>query len=271
MPMNCSAHCQASRRSFLRSVTSGLGAIALTAMTRTVESAETRNPLVPKPPHFEPRAKRVLMLCMEGGPSHVDTFDYKPELARREGRSIGKGRVPFANVMASPWQFRQEGEAGLWISDLFPELRRQADRLCLLNGMQTDIPAHPPAFLQLHTGISNAPRPSMGAWILYGLGTENANLPGFVTISAPANNGGPANYGSAFLPAAYQGTRIGGGRLPVAQARVANLKNLQRSARSQAEQLAFVRKLNGAARQDELHQPFVEGLIEAHELAHEPG
>lgn len=258
--------CLTSRRSFLRSVSQGLGAVAFAALTQQARGA-TESPLAAKPPHFQPRAKRIVMLCMEGGPSHVDTFDYKPELASREGKSIGKGRVPFAKLMPSPWEFRPGGESGLWISELYPELRQQADRLCLINSMQTDIPAHPPAFIQLHTGISSSPRPSMGAWVLYGLGTENANLPGFVTISAPANNGGAINYGSAFLPAAYQGTKIGSNRQAVSRAQVPNLKS-PRSQAAQEQQLAFIGSLNAFAQDGDQNNPFVEGLTEAHQLAY---
>jgi hypothetical protein len=256
----------ASRRSFLRSVSYGFGSVAFAAMTQRA-SAAAESPLAVKPPHFEARAKRVLMLCMEGGPSHVDTFDYKPELAKRSGQSIGKGKVPNGKLMPSPWEFRQEGESGLWISDLYPELRQHADKLCLINSMQTDIPAHPPAFIQMHTGISTSPRPSMGAWVLYGLGTENANLPGFVTISAPPNVGGSTNYGSAFLPATYQGTKIGSNRQSIARAQVANLKS-PRSQTTQEEQLAFIRSLNASAQEQDRNNPFIEGLTEAHELAY---
>ena len=142
----------ASRRSFLRSVTGGFGALAYTALISQPAAASPASPLAPKQPHFAPRAKRVLFLCMEGGPSHVDSFDYKPELVNRGGKPIGKGKVPSAPLMPPVWEFRQRGQSGLWISELFPELAEQADRLCLINSMQTDIPAHPPAFIQLHTG-----------------------------------------------------------------------------------------------------------------------
>ena len=256
----------ASRRSFLRSVSYGFGSVAFAAMTQRANAA-AESPLAVKPPHFEARAKRVLMLCMEGGPSHVDTFDYKPELAKRSGQSIGKGKVPNGKLMPSPWEFRQGGESGLWISDLYPEFRKHADKVCLINSMQTDIPAHPPAFIQMHTGISTSPRPSMGAWVLYGLGTENANLPGFITISAPPNVGGSTNYGSAFLPATYQGTKIGSNRQSIARAQVANLKS-PRSQTTQEEQLAFIRSLNASAQEQDRNNPFIEGLTEAHELAY---
>lgn len=254
-----------SRRSFLRSVSYGFGAVAYTALSQRSVIAES--PLAAKQPHFEPRAKRVLMLCMEGGPSHVDSFDYKPELKKLEGKAIGKGKVPKGLLMPSLWEFRQGGESGLWISDLYPEVREHADKLCLIHSMQTDIPAHPPAFIQMHTGISTSPRPSMGAWVLYGLGTENANLPGFVTICAPANNGGSTNFGSAFLPASYQGTKIGTNRQPISRAQIANLKS-PRTQTAQEEQLAFIRSLNASAEEHDQGNSFIAGLTEAHDLAY---
>jgi len=256
-----------SRRSFVRSVSLGFGAVAWAALDPR-RAVAAGSPLAPRQPHFTPRAKRVLMLCMEGGPSHVDTFDYKPELTRRAGQPIGVGRVPGGLLHPALWEFKRAGQSGAWISDLFPALREHADRLCFIHSMQTDIPAHPPAFLQMHTGISTAPRPSMGAWVLYGLGTVNENLPGFVTIAPPANNGGTANYGSAFLPATFQGTSIGRNRLPIATARVSNLKNPVRTAGAQAEQLAFLRSLNEPTGSHADHDPFLDGLRGAHELAH---
>jgi hypothetical protein len=259
------------RRSFVRSVSNGFGALAFAALSHgpaaALEADVASAPLAVKPSHFPARAKRVLMLCMEGGPSHVDTFDHKPELAKRAGQPIGRGRVPTGRLLPSPWKFSRGGASGLWVSDLYANVRDHADKLCLLHGMQTDIPAHPPAFVQMHTGLSTAPRPSLGAWTLYGLGTENANLPGFVTICAPANNGGATNFGSAFLPAAYQGTRIGTARQPIARAQVANLTS-PRSARGQEEQRTFIRSLGAAADARDRHNPFLSGLAEAHELAY---
>src|SRR5271154_2239137 len=196
-----------SRRAALKGSAAGFGYLAFAGLSTW--AAEKDNPLAPKKTHFPAKAKRVIFLCMEGAPSHVDTFDYKPKLAELNGQSMPKARV-FGKLLASPWKFAQHGEAGLWISELFPELAKQADKLCLLRGMHTDVPAHSQAFLQMHTGVFQFKRPSMGAWAFYGLGTDNENLPGFVTLRPPLQNGGPANYGSAFLPAMYQGTPIGG-------------------------------------------------------------
>jgi len=255
-----------SRRLFLQSTAAGFGYLAFAGLSTL--AAATTNPLAPRQPHFPARARRVIFLCMEGGPSHVDTFDYKPRLATDDGKPIGKGRLPFARLLGSPWKFRQHGQSGLWISDLFPELAKQADKLCLLRGMHTDLPNHPQAFLQMHTGLFNFRRPSLGAWVLYGLGTESDRLPGFVTISPPQNNGGPANYGSAFLPAIYQGTRLGGpGRFGSGSATVSNLRGSRQSAAAQRTQLDFLQSLNRAALEREGTHPGIEGIIESYELA----
>jgi hypothetical protein len=258
----------ASRRSFLRSTSAGFGALAYAALSARPGRAAPDTLLSPRKPHFAAKAKRVIFLCMEGAPSHVDTFDYKPELAKRDGQPIGKGKVAAGKLLASPWKFDKRGQSGLWISDLFPELAKQADRLCLINSMQTDIPAHPPAYIQMHTGISTSPRPSMGAWVLYGLGSENANLPGYVTISPHSGNGGPRNFGSAFLPAALQATPIGRSRVPVANARIANLKNPLRTTTDLEAQLDFLRTLNSAAQKTDPSNPFLDGLMASHELAY---
>ncbi len=262
-----------SRRTLLKTTASGFGYLAFAGLSTW--AAEKNNPLVPKKPHFPARARRVIFLCMEGAPSHVDTFDYKPKLAELNGQSMPKART-FARLLASPWKFRQQGQGGLWISELFPELAKQADRLCLLRGMHTDVPAHPQAFLQMHTGVFQFKRPSMGAWAYYGLGTENENLPGFVTIGPPFQNGGPANYGSAFLPAVYQGTPIsgfrtfggggfggGGGGSPS----VSNIRNPNQSPDSQRAQLDFLQSLNREALDRDPHHEGIEGAIGSFELA----
>jgi hypothetical protein len=204
---------------------------------------------------------------MEGGPSHVDSFDYKPKLQADTGKPIGKGRAANATLMASPWEFKQYGQSGIWVSDLFPEVAKKVDDLCIINGMQTDIPNHPQAFLQLHTGIFNFPRPSMGAWVLYGLGTENENLPGFITLCPPVTNGGASNYGSSFLPAIFQGTRIGFNEQPIAQAKVSNIANPRRSREEVRKQLDFVQALNRDALERDQVNPAIEGVIESYELA----
>jgi len=262
-----------SRRDALKNSVAGFGYLAFAGLSTW--AAEKDSPQFPKKTHFPARAKHVVFLCMEGAPSHVDTFDYKPRLGELDGQNMPKART-FAKVLASPWKFAQHGEGGLWISELFPEIARHADELCLLRGMHTDVPAHAQAFLQMHTGIFQFKRPSMGAWTIYGLGTENENLPGFVTISPPLQNGGPANYGSAFLPAVYQGTPITGFRNfgprggPGGQSAgpgVSNIRNPGQSPESQRTQVDFIQGLNRTALAREPHNPGVEGAIESFELA----
>ena len=181
-----------SRRAMLQSLSCGFGWLAFSDLARRAladESGKTSHPT-----HFPATAKRVIFLCMRGGPSHVDTLDYKPKLTTDSGKP---GRRPGSQLLGSPWKFKQYGESGLWLSDLLPNLARQADQLCVLNAMQTDVPAHPQAFVQLHTGTATLVRVNVGAWTLYGLGSENEDLPGFVTITPPSGFGGAQNYGSS--------------------------------------------------------------------------
>jgi hypothetical protein len=259
-----------SRRTLLKSAGCGFGYLAFAGLSTW--AAESANRQATKRPHFPAKARHVIFLCMEGAPSHVDTFDYKPKLAELDGKSMPRART-FAKVLASPWKFHQSSHSGLWISELFPELARQADELCLLRGMHTDVPAHSQAFLQMHTGVFQFKRPSMGAWAVYGIGSDNKNLPGFVTISPPLQNGGPANYGSAFLPAVYQGTpirggfRLPGGRAPTNTASVSNIRNTNQDPQSQRLQLDFIQSLNRDALGRDEHDERVEGIIDAYELA----
>ena len=131
----------------------------------------------------------MIFACMRGGPSHVDTFDYKPALAKDDGKKLKE--FGSRKLLQSPWKFNKHGQSGLEISELYPQLARHADKLCVLNGMYADIPNHPQCFVQLHTGSFQFVRPSLGSWALYGLGTENQNLPGFVTINPPSRAGSP--------------------------------------------------------------------------------
>ncbi len=262
------------RREVLKSVSSGVGYLAFAALAHQQALADAvagGKPLDPKSPHFEPRAKRVIFLSMQGAPSHLDTFDYKPQLAKDQGRAGRSAGARGGTLMGSKWDFRQHGKGGLWISDLFPHIAGMADELCLLNGMHTDIPNHPQAQVQMHTGSFQFVRPSLGAWTLYGLGSENANLPGFVALNPGA--GAAQRFGSAFLPAIYQGTpfsnggrrRFGrGGDQPI---EIPNIENPDLTKEQQRVQLDFVRRLNEKKLQREGHQPGVEGVIESYELA----
>ena len=176
------------RRGFLKSVSCGFGWLAFSGILQKAMAATAGfvSPLAAKTPPLPAKAKRIIFLTMRGGPSHVDTFDYKPQLTRDTGMP---GKKPGTKLLGSRWQFTQNGKSGLWISELFPNLAKHADELCLVRSMQTDLPAHPQAFLNLHTGNLRLVRPSLGAWTTYGLGTVNENLPGFVTITPPTDVG----------------------------------------------------------------------------------
>ena len=262
-----------SRREMLRLAACGFGSVAFASMASRasglpsllVGDDDSKSPLAPKKPHFAPKAKRIIFLCMAGAPSHVDTFDYKPELAAMDGKSF-KGN---SKLLASPWKFRQSGKSGLWISELFPNLAKQADDLCLLRGMKAEIPAHAQASIQLHTGSFQFVRPSMGAWALYGLGTENENLPGFVAINPRGDNGGAQLYGSAFLPASYQATpvRLGNGRANQSTDPIPHIDNDRYGTKSQREQIDLIQRLNKERLKREKQDRELEGVIESYELA----
>jgi len=265
-----------SRRDALRSLSAGFGFLAFAGLASAQAAKETASAFSPQIPHFEPKAKRVIFLCMRGGPSHVDTLDYKPRLKQDHGRPSTYG----SPWMASPWSFQQHGESGLWLSELLPNVAAHADELCLLRGMHCDQPAHAQAMLQMHTGHFQFVRPSMGAWTLYGLGTENQNLPGFISINPPTSTGGAQNYGNAFLPAAYQGTKFSVqdssqrnrliDRMRRGEANpngINNAVNNQLSKSVQRNQLDLIAALNREKLDRDRHNPLVEGAIENFELA----
>jgi len=267
-----------SRREMLKGVSCGFGMLAFAGIAQAMAARvhTDDNPLSPKQPHFTPTAKRVIFLCMAGGPSHLDMFDYKPKLVADDGKNSTIGRRRNAKLMGSPFSFDRHGESGMWFSELVPNIATHADRICMLNGMHTDIPAHAQAFVQMHTGSFQFVRPSMGAWSLYGLGTENENLPGFVTISPPGGNGGAQNYGSAFLPAVNQGTRIAspgrrqaqrGGRGGQTEETIPNIQQDRLTRAAQREQIDLVQKLNQNSIRRGGDRDEIEGIIQSYELA----
>ena len=253
-----------SRRDALQSMSAGFGFMAFAGMS-TMAAPAFKNPLASKDPHFKPRAKRIIFACMRGGPSHVDTFDYKPALAKDNGKSAqGFGN---RKLLESPWKFSKRGKSGIEISDLYPNLAKHADKMCLVNSMYGDIPNHPQCFVQLHTGSFQFVRPSFGSWVLYGLGTENQNLPGFVTLNPPSRVGGAQNYGSAFLPAIYQGTRIGDLGQSLKDVKLANLGNDRLSPEEQRRQLDYIQSLNQDLKNQNESSTQIDGVIESYELA----
>src|SRR5678815_560940 len=240
-----------SRRALLKRSAVGFGSLALASLLaeETRSQASTDNPLAAKPPHFPARAKRIIFLLMAGGPSQVDTFDPKPLLTRDDGKPLPfpKPRVQFnstANLLKSPWKFQQYGQSGLWVSELFPHLAKRVDDLCMVHSVHGTNPAHGGAMMKLHTGSDNFIRPSMGSWVSYGLGTDNANLPAFVTICPTLAHGGINNWSSAFLPAVYQGTPLGNASVPSDQARVKYIANSRLPPEIQRLQLDRLASLN---------------------------
>lgn len=219
-----------SRRELLRNTACGFGHVALLSWLATSAQGDAGvSPLAPKPPHFPAKARRVIFLFMHGGVSHVDTFDPKPKLVEMNGQPspLAKPKFEFAptgNLLASPWKFARHGQSGIEVSELFPQLASVIDEICVIRSMNGgDQVSHGPALLNLNTGSGVFARPSLGAWALYGLGSENENLPGFVSLSPSLYHGGAQNYGAAFLPASFQGTRIGDGSTPFQQAVLSNL------------------------------------------------
>ena len=264
-----------SRRTMLKSTASGFGYLAFASIAHQAaarDAARLSSQLAAQPTHFPARAKRVIFLCMNGGPSHMDLFDYKPALKQE----VGNGKQ--ANLLPSPFRFAQYGESGAWVSEVCPKLAQNVDDICFIRSMHTDIPNHSQAFIQMHTGSFQFTRPSIGAWSLYGLGTENTNLPGFITINPPADNGGAYNYGSAFLPAIFQGTKIGTNQIPGFYAAflgidqepgppLKNMDNPRLSLAEQRNQLDLIRDFNTRKLQRDSTNPEIEGAIQSFELA----
>lgn len=252
-----------SRRQMLRSTSAGFGFLALASLLASQAPqkahAETNpGPLAPKAPHFPVKAKRMIFVFMQGAISQMDTWEYKPKLQESDGQ-VGPGG---GTLSASRFKFAQHGETGTWVSELYPHLAKHVDKMCFLRGLHTDTPAHPQAVIQLHTGaaIASLTRPSLGAWLMYGLGTENQDLPGYVTINPPPNFGGAVNYGSAFLPAHYQGTKIADtGYVP-------NLKAAS-AARLQRKQIDLVQAMNRELAESPGAPDELEGIIQSYELA----
>ena len=254
-----------SRRDMLQQSALGFGSLALTSLL------QAENPLAAKRPDFRPRAKRVIFLFMKGGPAHMDTFEYKPLLQHDHGKPLpfDKPKVTFAktgNLLASPWQFKPYGQCGHMVSELFPHVARHVDDICFIHGAHGTNPAHGGALLKLHTGADNFVRPSMGAWVGYGLGTENENLPSYVTICPTLAHGGLNNWGSAFLPAHFGGTPIGNASLKAKDAKVHHIRNPKWTPGQQRAQLDFLKQLNEGHLAD-TPDAVLESRINSYELA----
>ncbi|MFN7924859.1 MAG: DUF1501 domain-containing protein [Bryobacteraceae bacterium] len=256
------------RRELLKFASAGFGNLALSGLL----GAKGANPLAPRDPHFPARAKRVIFLFMHGGPSQVDTFDYKPLLKRDHGKPLpfAKRKVVSAetfNLLQSPWEFKQYGQSGAWVSDLFPNVAKHVDDMCFIKSMWGSNSRHGGALLELHTGSDTFVRPSMGSWVTYGLGSENQSMPGYVTICPTQSHGGANNFSSAFLPAPYAGTPIGSVGVPARDAKIPFIANHETPHDIQRMEIDYTQQLNRQQLETTGPDRALEGRIESFELA----
>lgn len=254
-----------SRRELLAASGAGFGALALAGLLGETSAAAPSL-------HHPARAKRVIFLFMHGGPSQVDTFDYKPELARRSGEAFPfqKPRIVSSEtggMLGSPFKFQQHGESGIHVSEIFPHVGGCVDDVCFINSMNCSNSRHGSALLELHTGSDTFIRPSMGSWITYGLGSENENMPGFITICPTLGHGGSNAWGSSFLPARYAGTPIGFSSTKAEQARIRYIEPSVKQTSVQRKELDFLQSLNRRHLNERGPDDSLESRIEAFELA----
>jgi Protein of unknown function (DUF1501) len=261
------------RRKFLNRVGMGLGALGLATMLDPSdllagpEAADGfspgRNPLAPRPPPLPATAKAVIHIFAQGAPSHIDTWDPKPELVRMDGRTIGDSGV----AMGSPFKFIPMGRSGIEVSELFPGIGQHVDDMAVIRSMYTDIPAHEVATVFMNTGSLRIVKPSMGSWVVYGLGTENQNLPGFISLrNGGLPSGGAANYGSAFLPGVFQGSSVNT-QVATVQQMIQNIRNQYVGNAEQRRQMDFVKQLDDMRSREQQHDQVLETRLESYEIA----
>src|SRR5438067_8358864 len=266
------------RRDFLCRCGLGFGMMSLAsllppgAVAATASSSIANSPLVPKSPHFPAKAKRIIHIFANGGPSHVDTFDPKPALARLNGKPLPMDNLPTERrtgaAFQSPFKFQKCGQSGIEVSELFPHVAEHIDDMTVIRSMRADVPNHEPSLLLMNCGDARLPRPSMGSWITYGLGTENQNLPGFISMCP---GGYPIqesqNWQSAFLPGIYQGTYIDNKHKEIEKL-IENIKNKFVSAPEQRQQLELLRQLNEQHARHRSQDAQMEARIQSFELAY---
>ena len=245
----------------------GMGALGLGSLVQ----ATGENPLSPKPPHFRPRAKRIIHLFMNGGPSHVDTFDPKPILKRYAGKMLPMQNLPTERktgaALPSPYEFAQHGQSGLPVSEIFPRTAKHADEICVLRSMRADVPNHEPSLMLMNCGESLQVRPSVGSWLTYGLGTENQNLPGFIAMCPGYPIQESQNWQCGFLPGSYQGTYVDTRNIK-AEELIANIRNPRMTLDQQRRQLDLLRKINERHARERQNESQLEARIHSFELAY---
>ena len=277
--MNPSFLLKPTRRELLQKLGMGLGTLGLTALLgetglleKQANASESLNPLTPKPPHFTGKAKRVIHLFMNGGPSHVDTFDPKPELTKQAGKQLPRPNLPTERktgaAFASPFKFQKYGKSGIEVSELFANTAKHIDDICVIRSMHADVPNHEPSLLLMNCGESRAIRPSMGSWVTYGLGSENQNLPGFIAMCP---RGYPIqesqNWQAGFLPGAYQGTYIDT-QFTDLDKLIQNIKNKYTGKDDQRKQLDLLLQLNEKHKATRPNDPQLDSRIQSFELAY---
>lgn len=267
-----------SRRELLARSGTGFGLLGLASLLSDEEISAAARPirvdniLAPQPPHHEPKAKCVVHLFMNGGPAHMDTFDYKPNLAKHHGQPVPSGNFRTerltGGLMKSPFKFTQRGESGHWVSEIFQETGQFVDDMAIVKSMYAEVPNHEPSLMLMNCGSGQLPRPSFGSWVTYGLGTENQNLPAFVAMCP---NGYPIvstrNWRSAFLPGACQGTYINSAHQSI-DALIENIKNKRMTSREQRKQLDLVQQLNAEHLKKRMRDSQLETRISSFELAY---
>lgn len=265
-----------SRRTLLQRLGTGLGVIGLANVLRdgnllAADAPKAVNPLAPKPAHFQPRAKRIIHLFMNGGPSQVDTFDPKPALEKYHGQkppaATLKTERGTSGLMKSPFKFAKHGQSGIEVSEIYPHLAECVDDLCVIRSMHTNIPNHEPSLLMMTCGETQPIRPSMGSWLVYGLGTENQNLPGFVVLCPGKPVVGPQLWSNSFLPGIYQGAHINNSNLDPRNV-IQNVNNEFLTPNSQREQLDLLKQMNELHLQERGRDNPLEARIESLEMAY---
>ena len=249
------------RREMLLRAAGGFGMVGLAGTIADATAAST-DPLAQRKTHFEPKAKRVIFLFMNGGPSHVDTFDPKPELVKQSGKP-----GPGGKFMPSPFKFAKHGSSGIEVSELYPHVAKSIDDICVIRSMYTSTPNHEPGLLMMQSGNQQPIRPCMGSWLTYGLGTENRNLPGYVVLCPGKPVVGPALWSNSFLPGIYQGTHVDNGKLDPDKV-IGHLRNGSLSAGSQRRMLDFLQKVNREHFRSRSDDPQLEARIESLEVAY---
>ncbi|MDB4786880.1 MAG: DUF1501 domain-containing protein [Planctomycetaceae bacterium] len=262
-----------SRRELLSQVGTGMGTLGLSALLSeegNLAASQSQNPLAPKASHFAPKAKRIIHLFMNGGPSQVDTFDPKPLLAKYHGQrpeaSGLKTERRTGGLMQSPFKFIRQGESGLPVSEIFPEVGKCIDDICVIRSMHTDVPNHEPSLFMMNSGIIQPTRPSMGSWLSYGLGSENQNLPGFVVLCPGKPVVGPQLWSNSFLPGVFQGCHIHNGKIDPKQV-IDYINNNYLTRDSQRAQLDLLTRLNRKHLEERSSDNKLESRIESLEMA----